>query len=223
MVLAEILPPILANFPWPKSMRWGADSVKPDAFRWVRPLHAILATFGPETEEPEVVHFSIAGIEAGNVTYGHRFLAPEAIRVRRFDDYVTSLEKAKVVLDPARRRDIILYDARNLAHAQGLELVEDAGLLEEVAGLVEWPVVLIGSFDPEFLALPPEVIRATIRANQKCFVLRSAGDRDSCRQIRAGRQYRGTGWRRGHRRGQFPASSGRGSRMLSSSTTPIFK
>jgi glycyl-tRNA synthetase beta chain len=171
-VLAEILPPILADFPWPKSMRWGADSVKPEAFRWVRPLHAILATFGPETEEPEVVHFSIAGVEAGNVTYGHRFLAPGAIRVRRFDDYVTSLDKAKVVLDPARRRDIILYDARNLAHAQGLELIEDAGLLEEVAGLVEWPVVLIGSFDHEFLALPPEVIRATIRANQKCFVLR---------------------------------------------------
>jgi glycyl-tRNA synthetase beta chain len=173
-VLAEILPPILADFPWPKSMRWGADSVKPDAFRWVRPLHAILATFGPETEEPEIVHFSVAGIAAGNVTYGHRFLAPEAIRVRRFDDYVTSLQNAKVVLDPARRRDIILYDARNLAHAHGLELVEDAGLLEEVAGLVEWPVVLIGSFDPAFLALPPEVIRATIRANQKCFVLRSA-------------------------------------------------
>ncbi len=175
-VLAEILPPILANFPWPKSMRWGADLVKPDAFRWVRPLHAILATFGPETEEPEVVRFSVAGIEAGNVTYGHRFLAPEPIRVRRFDDYVTSLEKAKVALDPARRRDIILYDARNLAHAQGLELIEDAGLLDEVAGLVEWPVVLIGGFDSEFLALPPEVIRATIRVNQKCFVLRDGAN-----------------------------------------------
>jgi glycyl-tRNA synthetase beta chain len=174
-VLAEILPPILADFPWPKAMRWGAGSAKPEAFRWVRPLHAILATFGPETEEPEIVRFSAAGLEAGNVTYGHRFLAPGAIRVRRFDDYVTALEKAKVVLDPARRRNIILHDARNLAHAQGLELIEDAGLLEEVAGLVEWPVVLIGHFDPEFLALPPEVIRATIRANQKCFVLRSAG------------------------------------------------
>ena len=173
-VLADILPPILTNFPWPKSMRWGAESVKPDAFRWVRPLHAILATFGPETEEPEIVHFSVAGIAAGNVTYGHRFLAPGAIRVRRFDDYVSALEKAKVVLDPTRRRDIILYDARTLAHAQGLELVEDAGLLEEVAGLVEWPVVLIGTFDKDFLALPPEVIRATIRANQKCFVLRDA-------------------------------------------------
>jgi glycyl-tRNA synthetase beta chain len=173
-VLADILPPILSNFPWPKSMRWGAESVKPDAFRWVRPLHAILATFGPETEEPVIVPFSVAGLTAGNITYGHRFMAPGAIRVRRFDDYVTALEKAKVVLDAGRRRDIILYDARNLAHAQGLELVEDAGLLEEVAGLVEWPDVLIGTFDADFLALPPEVIRATIRANQKCFVLRDA-------------------------------------------------
>jgi glycyl-tRNA synthetase beta chain len=173
-VLADVLPPILTNFPWPKSMRWGAQSTKPEAFRWVRPLHSILATFGPETEEPEVVRFSVAGIDAGNITHGHRFMAPGAIRVRRFDDYVTSLEKAKVVLDAARRRDIILYDARNLAHAQGLELVEDAGLLDEVTGLVEWPVVLIGAFDAEFLALPPEVIRATIRANQKCFVLRDA-------------------------------------------------
>jgi len=173
-VLADILPPILSNFPWPKSMRWGAESVKPDAFRWVRPLHAILATFGPETEDPVIVPFSVAGLAAGNVTYGHRFMAPGAIRVRRFDDYVTGLEKAKVVLDPARRRDIILFDARNLAHAQGLELVEDGGLLEEVAGLVEWPEVLIGTFDADFLALPPEVIRATIRANQKCFVLRDA-------------------------------------------------
>ncbi len=173
-VLADILPPILTNFPWPKSMRWGARSAQPEAFRWVRPLHSMLATFGPETEEPEIVAFSVAGITAGNITHGHRFMAPGAIRVRRFDDYVASLEKAKVVLDAARRRDIILYDARNLAHAQGLELVEDAGLLDEVAGLVEWPVVLIGAFDAEFLALPPEVIRATIRANQKCFVLRDA-------------------------------------------------
>jgi glycyl-tRNA synthetase beta chain len=173
-VLAEILPPILANFPWPKSMRWGAGSAKPDAFRWVRPLHSILATFGPETEDPVIVDFSIAGLSAANTTYGHRFMAPGAIRVRRFDDYVTSLDKAKVVLDPARRREIILADARNLAHAQNLDLVEDAGLLDEVAGLVEWPVVLIGTFDADFLALPPEVIRATIRANQKCFVLRDA-------------------------------------------------
>ncbi|MGH6676176.1 MAG: glycine--tRNA ligase subunit beta, partial [Xanthobacteraceae bacterium] len=114
-------------------------------------------------------------LEAGNVTYGHRFLAPGAIRVRRFDDYVRALEKAKVVLDPARRQDIIRYDARSLAHAQGLELVEDDALVEEVAGLVEWPVVLIGAFDAAYLALPPEVIRATIRTHQRCFVLRDAG------------------------------------------------
>jgi glycyl-tRNA synthetase beta chain len=174
-VLAEILPPILKSFPWPKSMRWGAGSAHPDAFRWVRPLHAILATFGPETEDPEIVAFSVAGIAAGNVSHGHRFMAPGEIRVRRFDDYVSALEKAKVVLDPGRRQDIIRYDARSLAHAQGLELVEDDALIEEVAGLVEWPVVLIGAFDAAYLALPPEVIRATIRTHQKCFVLARAG------------------------------------------------
>ena len=171
-VLAEILPSIIKRFPWPKSMRWGAASVQADALRWVRPLHAILATFGPETEEPDVVPFEVDGLCSGNVTFGHRFMSPAAIKVRRFDDYVPALEKAKVVLDPARRRDIILYDARDLALAQGLELIEDEALLHEVAGLVEWPVVLIGEFDAAFLKIPPEVIRATIRANQKCFVLR---------------------------------------------------
>ena len=105
-------------------------------------------------------------------TRGHRFLAPNRFRVKRFDDYAANLFKAKVVLDPQLRRDMILHDAKNLAFAQGYELVEDAGLLAEVAGLVEWPVVLMGSFDAAFLAIPPEVIRTTIRANQKCFVLR---------------------------------------------------
>jgi len=171
-LLAEIIPNVIRNFPWPKSMRWGAGSVRPDALRWVRPLHSILATFGPETEATEVVHFSVDGIDSGNRTYGHRFMAPEPIEIRRFDDYVPALERAKVVLDAGRRRDIILHDAKNLAMAQGLELVEDAGLLEEVAGLVEWPVVLMGSFDEAFLSIPPEVIRATIRVNQKCFVLK---------------------------------------------------
>ena len=171
-VLAEILPAIIRSFPWPKSQRWGEASARPDSLRWVRPLHSILCTFGPETEEPEIVDFEVDGIRAGNVTYGHRFLSPGPIRVRRFDDYVPALEKAKVVLDPARRRDIILNDAKQLAFAQGLELVEDEGLLHEVAGLVEWPVVLMGEFEEAFLAIPPEVIRATIRANQKCFVLR---------------------------------------------------
>ncbi len=173
-VLAEILPGIVKTFPWPKSMRWGESSARADSLRWVRPLHSILATFGPETEEPEIVPFEIDGIKAGNVTRGHRFMSPGEFKVRRFDDYGPALEKAKVVLDPARRRDIILHDARDLAFAQGLELVEDEGLLAEVAGLVEWPVALMGEFDEAFLAIPPEVIRATIRANQKCFVLRSS-------------------------------------------------
>ena len=171
-VLAEILPPIIKNFPWPKSMRWGALSADPSALRWVRPLHSIVATFGPETEDPDIVPFEIGGISSGNVTYGHRFLAPQAIKVRRFDDYIQALQAAKVVLDSGRRRDIILHDCKDLAFAQGLELVEDEGLLQEVAGLVEWPVVLMGEFDESFLDIPDEVIRATIRANQKCFVLR---------------------------------------------------
>lgn len=171
-VLAEILPVIIRTFPWPKSMRWGARSGKPGSLSWVRPLHAITATFGLETEEPDVVKFAVDGIEAGQTTYGHRFMAPAAISVRRFEDYEAKLLNAKVVLDPERRKDAILTDAKQLAFAQGFELVEDQNLLDEVAGLVEWPVVLMGSFEPEFLTTPAEVIRATIRNNQKCFVVR---------------------------------------------------
>ena len=141
---------------------------------WVRPLHSIVATFGPETEEPDIVPFKVDGIAAGNETRGHRFLAPEPFTVRRFADYAQKLDKAKVVLDAERRREIILTEAKQLAFAQGLELVADDGLLAEVAGLVEWPVVLMGSFDSSFLQIPEEVIRATIRNNQKCFVLRDA-------------------------------------------------
>jgi glycyl-tRNA synthetase beta chain len=171
-VIAEILPLVVRTFPWPKQMRWGERSAKPGALTWVRPLHSIIATFGPETEDPEVVKFDVSGIEAGQVTRGHRFMAPAEFSVRRFDDYVSKLEAAKVVLDPDRRKNIIREDAKELAFAQGYELVEDEALLEEVAGLVEWPVVLMGSFDPEFLSIPGEVIRATIRNNQKCFVVR---------------------------------------------------
>jgi glycyl-tRNA synthetase beta chain len=166
-VIAEIVPDIVQVFPWPKSMRWGSGKLN-----WVRPLHSILATFGPETEEPDIVRFNVDGLSAGDETRGHRFMVPAPFKVRHFDDYVAKLEKAKVVLDPARRADIILADAKNLAFAQGFELVEDEGLLAEVAGLVEWPVTLMGSFDKAFLAIPEEVIRATIRNNQKCFVLR---------------------------------------------------
>ncbi|MBY0362507.1 MAG: glycine--tRNA ligase subunit beta [Phreatobacter sp.] len=171
-VIAEIVPEIIRAFPWPKSMRWGAASVSSSSLRWVRPLQSILCTFGPETEDPEVIRFAIDGITAGDVTRGHRFMAPGDIRVRRMDDYLTSLEKAFVVADPEERKRRILADARNLCFAQGLELVEDEGLLNEVAGLVEWPVVLMGTFEESFLAIPDEVIRATIRANQKCFVVR---------------------------------------------------
>ncbi len=176
-VLAEILPGIIKSFPWPKSMRWGAASERTDSLRWVRPLHSIVATFGPETETPDIVPFEVDGVPSGDVTRGHRFLAPAPFRVRRFEDYAMGLERAKVVIDPARRRDIILHDAKDLAFARGLELIEDAGLLEEVAGLVEWPVTLMGSFDESFLSIPPEVIRATIRVNQKCFVLRNPSPR----------------------------------------------
>jgi glycyl-tRNA synthetase beta chain len=177
-VLAEILPAIIRSFPWPKSMRWGEASARAGSLRWVRPLHAIVATFGPETEDTEVVPFAVDGLRSGNVTFGHRFMAPGAIKVRRFGDYVAALEKTKVVLDPARRRDIILYDAQNLAMAQGLKLVEDEALLHEAAGLVEWPAVLTGEFDTAFLDLPPEVVRTTIRANQKCFVLADPESRE---------------------------------------------
>jgi glycyl-tRNA synthetase beta chain len=173
-VISKILPEVIKSFPWPKSMRWGAQSKNPGALNWVRPLHSILATFGPETEDPEIVSFTVDGIAAGNTTRGHRFLAPETFTVRRLADYAAKLDKAKVVLDPERRRSIIHTEAKQLAFAQGLELVEDEALLAETAGLVEWPVVLMGAFDESFLQIPEEVIRATIRNNQKCFVLRDA-------------------------------------------------
>jgi glycyl-tRNA synthetase beta chain len=179
-IIAELVPQTIRNFPWPQSMRWGAASSKPGALRWVRPLQSILCTFGPETEETVVVEFDVDGIKSGNVTYGHRFLSDgQAIKVRRFDDYVEKLEKAFVVLDAERRKEIISQDAHNLAFASGLELVEDAGLLEEVSGLVEWPVVLMGEFEEEFLAIPPEVIQLTIRVNQKCFVTRKQGETEA--------------------------------------------
>jgi glycyl-tRNA synthetase beta chain len=185
-VIAKILLDVLWNFPWPKSMRWGdaretlkLNPVPPSTlqakareFMWVRPLHSIICTFGPETEEPEVVKFAISGIRSGNKTLGHRVMSSGEITVKRLDDYAKKLEAAKVVLDADRRKEIILADAKNIALAQGLELVEDEALLEEVAGLVEWPVVLLGEFEAAFLDIPAEVIRATIRINQKCFVLR---------------------------------------------------
>jgi glycyl-tRNA synthetase beta chain len=183
-IIADLMPEVIRAFPWPKSMRWGARSAPPDtassppdaqganALRWVRPLRSILCTFGPETEEPEVIAFHVDGLEAGNITFGHRFMAPDKITVKRFGDYGPALEAAKVVLDPERRKAIIETEAKNLALAHGLDLVGDPGLLDEVAGLVEWPVVLLGTFDEAFLDIPDEVVQLTIRANQKCFVLR---------------------------------------------------
>lgn len=176
-VLADILPVIVRTFPWPKQMRWGERSAKPGALTWVRPLHSIVATFGIDTEDPEIVPFDISGITAAQTTRGHRFMAPADFTVRRFEDYDAKLFDAKVVLDPQRRKDIILADARTLAQAQGFDLVEDQALLDEIAGLVEWPVVLMGSFDESFLTIPAEVIRATIRINQKCFVVKQGADK----------------------------------------------
>ena len=174
-IIASIVPPIVRDFPWPKSMRWGAASREPGSLRWVRPLQSILCILGPETEETVVVPFEVDGIASGRTTRGHRFMAPGPFEVRRFDDYVGKLHDARVVLDAERRKAQILEDARNAAFARGLELVEDEGLVEEVAGLVEWPVVLAGTFDQAFLEIPDEVIRLTIRANQKCFVTRRNG------------------------------------------------
>ena len=174
-IIADVMPGIIRGFSWPKSMRWGPASAKPGSLRWVRPLQSIICTFGPETEEPTVIGFEIDGLVAGNLTSGHRFHAPDTFTVRRFDDYVEKLERARVVLDAERRKEIILADARNLAFASGLELVEDEALLEEVSGLVEWPVVLMGEFEEDFLQIPDDIIRLTIKTNQKCFVLRKPG------------------------------------------------
>ncbi|MCF7643985.1 glycine--tRNA ligase subunit beta [Bacillus subtilis] len=179
-IIAELVPNVVQNFPWPKSMRWGKASAQSGAMRWVRPLQSIICLFGPETEETVVVDFEVGGVRSGNTTHGHRFMSDgQPITVRRFDDYIEKLEKAHVVLDAERRKEIILTDARNLSFASGLELVEDEGLLEEVSGLVEWPVVLMGEFEEEFLSIPPEVIRLTIRANQKCFVTRKQGETEA--------------------------------------------
>ena len=174
-IVTDVLPGIIRDFPWPKPMRWGKASSQPGSLRWVRPLQSIVCTFGPENEETQVIPFEVDGIVASNVTYGHRFHAPDAITVRRFADYVEKLERAKVILDGERRKQIIAADAANVAFANGLELVEDEALLEEVSGLVEWPQVLMGTFEEDYLAIPSEIIRLTIKTNQKCFVTRAIG------------------------------------------------
>lgn len=167
VIISDVTPDIIRKFPWPKSMKWGSGSL-----RWVRPLHSVVCTFGPETEEPEVLRFDLEGVTVGNTTFGHRFMSEGPITVRRFVDYAAKLEKANVVLDSERRREIIRNDALDRALALGLELVEDEGLLMEAAGLVEWPVVLVGQFSEAFLEMPDEVIRTSIREHQKCFVMK---------------------------------------------------
>ncbi|MEM7214085.1 MAG: glycine--tRNA ligase subunit beta [Pseudomonadota bacterium] len=174
-IIAEIMPGIIKGFPWPKSMRWGVASEETGSLKWVRPLQSILCLFGPETEEMDVVSFEVDGLSSGNTTCGHRFMAADAFVVKHFDDYASRLEKAFVMLDAEMRKETILAEAKNLAFAKGLELVDDNSLLEEVSGLVEWPVVLMGEFGREFLDIPSEVIQLTIRENQKCFVTRSSG------------------------------------------------
>ena len=162
-VVADAVEHAVRNFPWPKSMRWGAGSL-----RWVRPLHTILCVLSDEAGA-HVVDLEVGGIRAGDVTRGHRFHAPEPFAVTGFDHYAQKLEAAKVVLDPAQRMARIDADAKNLVFSQGLELVEDPGLLREVAGLVEWPVVLMGEIGGEFLDLPPEVLQTSMKEHQKFF------------------------------------------------------
>ncbi|MEZ5827208.1 MAG: glycine--tRNA ligase subunit beta [Hyphomicrobiales bacterium] len=161
-VVAEIVPEIVRSFPWPKSMRWGAGKL-----RWVRPLHSILCLL-----DGTVVNFEIDGIKSGKETRGHRFMAPKSFAVRNFKDYAQKLKQAFVILDGDERAALILKDARKLAEKQGLELVEDEALLAENAGLTEWPVVLMGSFDEDFLSVPPEVLATAMKAHQKCFSLK---------------------------------------------------
>ncbi len=171
-IVAEVLEGVIRNFPWPKSMRWGSGTL-----RWVRPLQSILCLLTDETGA-EVVPLTVDGIVAGDMTEGHRFMAPGRFAVTSFDDYAAKLKRAKVVLDTAERGAAIWQGAQNLAFAAGMEVEEDKGLLAEVAGLVEWPVPLMGRIGEAFLGLPPEVLQTSMREHQKFF---------SCRNAKTGR------------------------------------
>ncbi|WP_406721130.1 glycine--tRNA ligase subunit beta [Thioclava litoralis] len=166
-IIAEVLEKTIRNFPWPKSMRWGAGSL-----RWVRPLHSILCLLSDESGA-EVVDLDIDGIKSGNTTEGHRFMAPGRFAVTGFEDYCAKLAAASVVLDSAEREQTIWHDAEQMAFARGLELVADRGLLTEVAGLVECPVALMGEIDAEFLELPPEVLQTSMKEHQKFFSVKN--------------------------------------------------
>ena len=165
-IIAEIVPAIIRDFPWPKSMTWGTGDL-----RWVRPLQRIVCTFAGE-----VVAFEVGGVASGEFAEGHRFMGSrQPFRARTFDQYADGLKANFVVLDVSERKARILEGARTLCFARGLELVEDEGLLDEVAGLAEWPVPILGDMDPAFLDLPPEVIRTSMRTHQKYFAVRDPG------------------------------------------------
>ncbi|MED5546596.1 MAG: glycine--tRNA ligase subunit beta [Pseudomonadota bacterium] len=188
-VLAERLPSIIWQFPWPKSMRWGDKSRSSESLRWVRPLSGIVTMLGEETLN---IRFNVgqmfandhgqlaivpgdSGIISGNVTKGHRFHAPGEITLSGADTYVETLRAAYVLVDHAERQDLIRSKAAEAASAAGLTLVEDEGLVIENAGLTEWPVPLLGRFDEDFLEVPPETIQLTARVNQKYFVCEKDG------------------------------------------------
>ena len=166
-IVAEVLSATVRAFPWPKSMRWGAGSL-----RWVRPLHSILCLLVDEAGAV-TVPLELEGIASSNRTRGHRFMAPSEFTVTNFDDYEAKLKRAHVILRPEDRADAIWQEATSQAFAQGLEVVPDAGLLAEVAGLVEWPVVLLGRIAEDFLGLPPEVLQTSMREHQKFFTVRN--------------------------------------------------
>ncbi|NBB16058.1 glycine--tRNA ligase subunit beta [Caulobacter sp. SLTY] len=162
-IVAELVEATVRNFPWPKSMTWGSGKL-----RWVRPLQRILCVF-----DREIVPIAFEGLEAGDLSQGHRFMGSGGVfRARDFDEYREALAGHYVVLDPEERKQRILEGARTLCFARNLELVEDEGLLDEVAGLAEWPVPVLGDMDPAFLDLPPEVIRTSMRTHQKYFAVR---------------------------------------------------
>ncbi|MDV4145989.1 glycine--tRNA ligase subunit beta [Shimia sp. FJ5] len=166
-IVAEILEDTVRNFPWPKSMRWGAGSL-----RWVRPLHSILCILSDEAGA-NIVPLDIDGIKAGDTTEGHRFMGSGRFAVAGFEDYEAKLKRDKVILSAEERAEHIWNDATNMAFAQGMDVVEDAGLLKEVAGLVEWPVVLMGDIAEDFLGLPPEVLQTSMKEHQKFFSVKS--------------------------------------------------
>ena len=182
-IVPGVVRSVMEDFPWPKSMRWGNGS-----FRWIRPLRSMLCVLsdggrereGSGSSEADAVRITVAGVQAGNRTSGHRFMSPSDITVSSFEDYRDKLRQAKVVLDPEERQAMILRRAERLVGDMGWELVRDSGLLAEMSGLVEWPVVLAGAIDPEFLDLPPEVLRVSMREHQKFL---SARDPDSGRIV----------------------------------------